>query len=151
LPARIKPTRARDAEADADVADAAALSSYRPWVPGQQKTGLPFSPTCLDSHGSYVRCMCLGLPQWRATRTQIEEPARHRQRASNNLKSSASGRLPPARCRRQPRLAATLDADSQVATALLVRFAHARLRPAVFSACLPFVGRQRSTAHGNAR
>lgn len=36
LPARLRPTRARDAEADADVADAAALSSYRPWVPGQQ-------------------------------------------------------------------------------------------------------------------
>jgi hypothetical protein len=33
LPARIRPSRVRDAEADADVADAAALSSYRPGPP----------------------------------------------------------------------------------------------------------------------
>lgn len=50
LPARIRPTRARDAEADADdadVADAAALSSYRPWVPGQQSVNVSlFPPLC---------------------------------------------------------------------------------------------------------
>lgn len=57
--------------------------------------------------------MCLGLPQWRATRTQIEEPARHRKSGEQQ------SRLP------QPRLTSTLAADSRVATALLVRFAHA--------------------------
>lgn len=80
LCARIRSTRARDAEADADAADAAAQSSYRPWVPGQRTLSPFFFPFALESHRSYVRSMCLGLPQWRATRTQIEEPARHQKK-----------------------------------------------------------------------
>ncbi|KAL6910515.1 hypothetical protein GGI43DRAFT_390367 [Trichoderma evansii] len=105
----------------------------------------PFFPFCPRCPQSYVRSMYVGLPQWRATRTQIVEPARHSQRASNN--PQILGKWPPSHCRRQPRLISTSDADLRVATALLVRFAHALLGPCCPVACLPLVGRQRSARH----
>lgn len=144
MPARLEATRARNAEADADVADAAALSSYRPWVPGQQNTNVSlFFPCALESHSSYVRStVCVSACPSGALHG-LRSKSRHatgKGRAAIS-KFSASGRLPPSRRRRQPRLTATLDADSRVATALLVRFAHALLGLAVLFACLPLVGR----------
>jgi hypothetical protein len=116
-------------------------------VPGHRRLMSPFLPLCpripQKLRQKYVS---RSAPVARYTDSDRRAGTPPQKRRATISKFSASGRLPPSRCRRQPRLTSTLAADSRVATALLVRFAHAWPGFAVLSACLPVVGRRRSTA-----